>query len=63
MKAIAEFKNGISAKVNVEMSYSKGGVHYYRLQLNKLKTFLEFEPGETKLFTEDDVKKLTYVMG
>lgn len=62
-RAIVEFKDGTSEAVKVEMSYSKGGVHHYRLRLNKLKTFLDFEPGELKLCTEEEVKKLTYVMG
>lgn len=63
MQAIVNFKNGTSSLVIVKMSYSIGGVHYYQLTVNALKTFLDFQPGETKTFTGEEIDKLTYVMG
>jgi len=63
MKAIVNFSNGTSLLVKVDSSWSQGGTHYYRLILNKLNTFLDFEAGEMKLFTGNDITSLRYVMG
>lgn len=62
-KAIVNFANGSSSLVRVNMSYSQGGVHSYSLTLNKLNTFLDFEAGETKTFTQAEVTSLKYIMG
>lgn len=62
MKAIVNFTNGTSTLALVNSSYSRGGVHYYNLTINTLKTFLYFKGGETKIYTENEVEKLTYVM-
>jgi len=62
MQALVTFSNGNITLVKVNSSYSLGGVHYYNLTLNALSTFLDFSTGETKLFIEADITKLTYVM-
>ncbi len=63
MKAIVDFADNTSSVVEVRQSYSKAGIHYYTLTLNALCTFLDFKAGETKTFTESEVKKLRYIMG
>jgi hypothetical protein len=62
MKAIVHFSNNTSSLVRVNSSYSLAGIHYYNLTINLLKTFLDFSPGETKIFTQYQIKKLTYIM-
>lgn len=62
MKALVDFKNQKSKLVVVNSSYSRGGIHYYNLTLNALDTFIDFKAGETKLFTGDEIEKLTYTM-
>jgi hypothetical protein len=62
MKAIVDFKNGVSSLVVVNLVHSTGGVIYYNLTLNALKTYLDFKAGETKVFTEDEIKNFVYVM-
>jgi hypothetical protein len=62
MKALVDFKNQKSKLVVVNSSYSRGGIHYYNLTLNSLDTFLDFKAGETKLFNEFEIAKLTYIM-
>jgi hypothetical protein len=61
-KAIVKFKDGSSKIVVVNTSYSRGGVHYYNLTLNELNSFLDFIPGDTKLFNAEEIKSLTYTM-
>jgi len=63
MKAIVDFADGSSSLAIVNLSYARGGVHYYNLTLNSLETFLDFSPGITKTFTNKEVVKLIYVMG
>jgi hypothetical protein len=62
MKAIVDFTDGSSSLVKVNLSYSRGGVHYYDLTINSEKSFLNFTPGVTKLFTKSEINKLTYIM-
>ncbi len=63
MKAMVEFKNGITKIAIVNSSYSRGGVHYYVLSLNILDTFLDFKAGVQTLYNESEIIKLTYIMG
>jgi hypothetical protein len=62
-KAIVHFADGSKSIVRVNMSYSQGGIHCYNLTLNKLNTFLDFEPGETKSFVGSEITSLKYIMG
>jgi hypothetical protein len=62
-KAIAYFTDGTSSVVRVNSSYSKGNIHFYHLTLNALKCYLDWAPGETRLYSGNDVSKLTYIMG
>ena len=61
-KAIVHFADGTRSVVIVNLSYSKGGTHFYNLTLNALSSFIEYKPGETKLYSDKEVSKLTYIM-
>lgn len=62
MSAIVYFIDGSKSLVKVNLSYSCNGVHYYKLTLNALNTFLDFKPGETKLYKDTDIVSLVYTM-
>ena len=63
MNALVHFLDGSASVVIVNASYCRGGIHYYNLTLNALKTFIDFKPGITKLFTADEITSLVYTMG